>query len=138
MLTLAELQALIAPIFPGLLGIQLVEASAERVVADLPVRAELCTTGGILHGGAYMAFADTLGALATVQNLPAGARTTTIESKTNFIGSARVGSVVQGVCTPVHRGRTTMVWTTQIIAADGKLCAQVTQTQMVLPAKPGG
>lgn len=133
---LASVQQILQPLFPGLLGIQLTEVSAERVVASMEVRPELCTTGGVLHGGAIMAFADTLGALATFANLPEDARTTTIESKTNFLGAAPAGSRVVGECTPFHRGRTTMVWQTLVRSESGKLCAVVTQTQMVLPAPP--
>ena len=133
---LAPIQQILTPLFPGLLGIQLSEVSQERVVASMEVRPELCTTGGVLHGGAIMAFADTLGAVATFANLPEGARTTTIESKTNFLGAAPAGSRVIGECTPFHRGRTTMVWQTLVRSEAGKLCAVVTQTQMVLPASP--
>ena len=134
--TLASIQQRLAPLFPGLLGIELSEVGPERVVASMAVRPDLCTAGGILHGGAIMAFADTLGAVATFVNLPKGARTTTIESKTNFLGAAPAGSRVTGECTPFHRGRTTMVWQTMIRSEAGKLCAVVTQTQMVLPAPP--
>ncbi len=131
---LASVQNILAPLLPGLLGIELREVAPERVLASMQVRPELCTTGGVLHGGAIMAFADTLGAVATFANLPPGARTTTIESKTNFLGAAPVGTRVVGECTPFHRGRTTMVWQTLIKSEAGKLCAVVTQTQMVLPA----
>jgi uncharacterized protein (TIGR00369 family) len=133
---LASVQQIFKPLFPGLLGIQLTEVGPERVVASMEVRPELCTTAEVLHGGAIMAFADTLGAVATFANLPKGARTTTIESKTNFLGAALVGSRVIGECTPFHRGRTTMVWQTLVRSEGGKLCAVVTQTQMVLPASP--
>jgi uncharacterized protein (TIGR00369 family) len=128
-----SLEALFAPLFPGLMGIQLNKADKDRVVATMVVRADLCTTGGALHGGAIMAFADTLGAIGTFQNLPEGARTTTVESSTKFIGSAPVGSTVVGECVPFHRGRTTMVWQTLVKSETGKLCAVVTQTQLVLP-----
>ena len=130
-----QLQAMLDPLLPGTLGMRIDEVTTERVVASMEVRPDLCTAGGILHGGAYMAFADTLGAVATLVNLPKGARTTTIESKTNFFASAAVGSRVIGESTALHKGRSTMVWTTRITRADdGKLCAVVTQTQMVLPA----
>ncbi|MFZ1909074.1 MAG: PaaI family thioesterase [Burkholderiales bacterium] len=129
----AEIQERLKGIFPELLGIRLTEVTPERVLAELTVRPEICTTGGVMHGGAFMAFADTLGAVGTVANLPPGARTTTIESKTNFIGAAQVGARVIGESTPLHRGRTTMVWQTRISAESGKLLALVTQTQMVLP-----
>jgi uncharacterized protein (TIGR00369 family) len=119
--------------FAGLLGIELKEAGKERVVAELRVREELCTSNSILHGGAVMAFADSLGGLATFLNLPEGAKgTTTIESKTNFLGAARVGQVVTAECTPIHRGRTTQVWQTRLTGEGGRLVALVTQTQMVL------
>ena len=130
--TLASLESLLAPLFPGLMGVRLMEAAADRVVASLKVRADLCTTGGTLHGGALMAFADTLGAVGTFLNLPEGARTTTVESSTKFIGAALVGSTVIGDCTAFHRGRTTMVWQTLVKSDAGKLCAVVTQTQLVL------
>ena len=131
---LASVQQILKPLLPGLLGIELAEVGPERVVATMQVRPELCTTGDVLHGGAIMAFADTLGAVATFANLPKGARTTTIESKTNFLGAAPAGTRVSGVCTPFHRGRTTMVWQTLVKTEAGKLCAVITQTQMVLPA----
>lgn len=134
-MSLAEsIQQRLKGIFPELLGIRLTEVTPERVLAELTVRPELCTAGGVMHGGAFMAFADTLGAVGTIANLPPGARTTTIESKTNFIGAAPAGSRVIGESTPLHRGKTTMVWQTRVSSESGKLLALVTQTQMVLPA----
>ena len=114
------------------IGLQLVSATKERVVAQLPVTKQLCTRPDVLHGGAIMAFADTLGAAGAVLNLPAGAGTTTIESKTNFMGPAALGTTITGEATPVHRGRRTQVWQTRITGENGKLVALVTQTQMVL------
>jgi uncharacterized protein (TIGR00369 family) len=114
------------------LGIEILEATKEKVVGRLKVRAEICTSGHILHGGAIMAFADTLGATGAFLNLPDGAGTTTIESKTNFIGGAKEGTTVTAESTPVHIGRRTSVWTTKITREDGKLVAIVTQSQMVL------
>jgi uncharacterized protein (TIGR00369 family) len=134
MLSLETIQKLLDPLFPGLMGVRLVEATPERIVGELTVRPDLCTAGGILHGGAYMAFADTLGAVGTVLNMPEGKRTTTTDSSTKFIGGAKVGTMVVGECIALHRGRTTMVWQTAIRTADGKLCAVVTQTQLVLDA----
>ena len=131
--TISSLQELLNPLFPGLIGMQLIEVTPERVVGSLEVRPDLCTTGEILHGGAIMAFADTLGAVATVVNLPQGARTATIESKTNFLGAAPVGTRLTGECSAFHRGKTTMVWQTLVKTETGKLCAVVIQTQMVLP-----
>lgn len=118
--------------FAELLGIRFTEANADRIVAEMTVRPDMCTRPDILHGGAAMAFADTLGAAATVVNLPEGKGTTTLESKTNFLGPAAVDSTVTGECTPVHRGRRTMVWQTRITNEDGRMVALVTQTQMVL------
>ena len=135
MIDLASLQRILEPLFPGLMDVQLVEAAPERVVARMLVRPDLCTTGKSLHGGALMAFADTLGAVGTFVNLPAGKRTTTIESSTKFIGGAAEGSTVIGECSALHRGRTTMVWQTLVkVEANGKLCGVVTQTQLVLDA----
>jgi len=132
---IAAIQKILDPLFPGLMGVRLVEASPERVVAELEVRADLCTAGSIMHGGAYMAFADTLGAVGTLINLPPGRNTTTTDSSTKFIAGAKVGTKVRGESVPLHRGRTTMVWQTNIINAEGKLCAVVTQTQLVLEAR---
>jgi 1,4-dihydroxy-2-naphthoyl-CoA hydrolase len=101
-------------------------------VAEMIVREDLCTRPAVLHGGAMMALADTLGACATVLNLREGAGTTTIESKTNFLAPAPVGSVVTAECLPIHRGKRTMVWQTRISSAEGRLIGIVTQTQMVL------
>jgi uncharacterized protein (TIGR00369 family) len=132
MMDIQSIQTLIDPLLPGLLGIRLTEVTQDRVLARLVVRPDLCTAGGILHGGSVMAFADTLGAVGTVMNLPSGARTTTIESSTKFLASAAVGSTVTAECTAFHRGRTTMVWQTLIRNEAGKLCAVVTQTQLVI------
>jgi 1,4-dihydroxy-2-naphthoyl-CoA hydrolase len=115
-----------------LIGVEIVEATKAKVVGKLKVRPEICTTFDTLHGGAIMAFADTLGATGAFLNLPPGAGTTTMESKTNFIGAAKVGSTVTGESTPIHVGKTTSVWTTRITRDDGKLVAVVTQTQIVL------
>jgi uncharacterized protein (TIGR00369 family) len=118
--------------FAELLGIEFVSASPERVVAEMTVREDLCTVPAVLHGGAIMAFADTLGAMGTIVNLPQGAGTTTVESKTNFVAPAPVGARVIGETTPVHRGRRTMIWQTRISTSEGRLIALVTQTQLVL------
>lgn len=134
MLDTATVQKMLDPLFPGLMGVRLTELAPDRVVAEMPVRADLCTGGGILHGGAYMAFADTLGAVGTVVNLPPGARTTTTDSSTKFIAGAPVGSTVTGESTAFHKGRSTMVWQTLVRNEAGKLCAVVTQTQLILDA----
>jgi len=118
--------------FAELLGIEFVSAAPDKVVAEMTVRDELCTVPAVMHGGAVMAFADTLGAAGTILNLPEGAWTTTIESKTNFVAPAPAGMRITGETIPVHRGRRTMIWQTRISTAEGKLVALVTQTQLVL------
>lgn len=118
--------------FPTLMGVKILSAEKEMVRAQIAVRADLCTAGHIMHGGAIMAFADALGAIGAVLNMPREANTTTIESKTNFIGAAKEGSTVTGESTPVHVGKRTSVWQTRITREDGKLVAIVTQTQMIL------
>jgi uncharacterized protein (TIGR00369 family) len=118
-----------------LLGIRFVETTADRVVAELTYRPDLTTVGGSLHGGTLMAFADTIGAAATVLNLPPGAAgTTTIESKTNFMAAGRAG-VIRAEATPLHRGKRTMVWQTRVTDASGRLLSVTTQTQMVLDGR---
>ena len=120
------------PAFAQFLGIKITEVTRERVMAELPVRDDLNNRHGIMHGGAIMALADNLGGTATTANLKPGQRTATIESKTNFFASIPIGDTAYAECTPLHRGRTTMVWQTRITRSDGKLCALVTQTQAVL------
>jgi uncharacterized protein (TIGR00369 family) len=122
--------------FAALLGVEFVSAAPDRIVAELIVREDLCTRPAVLHGGAIMAFADTLGGVGTMLNLPEGAATTTIESKTNFIAAAPVGTRLTADATPLHRGRRTMVWQTRISTAEGRLVALVTQTQLVLEPRP--
>lgn len=119
--------------FSRLMGVRVVEATPTVVRGELEVRADLCTAGGILHGGAIMAFADALGAIGAFLTLPEGAAgTTTIESKTNFLAAAPQGTLVTGEATAVSVGRRLSVWQTHIRRADGKSVALVTQTQMVL------
>jgi uncharacterized protein (TIGR00369 family) len=119
--------------FARLMGVTVLEASPDKIVGELAVRDDLCTSGGILHGGAAMAFADSLGAIGAFLSLPEGAAgTTTIESKTNFLGAAKSGAVIRGETTPVHRGKRTSVWQTKITTAEGKPVTLVIQTQMVL------
>lgn len=133
MTDLERLQAAPMP-FAALMDVRFTEASKERVVATLVVREELCTAGDVVHGGALMAFADTLGAAATGLNLLPGVGTTTLESKTNFLSAGRVGATLVATTTPIHRGRRTQVWQTRIETSDGRLVALVTQTQMVFAA----
>jgi len=127
----ARLQQELPPL-PRWMGIKVVEATPERVVAELTVREELTTGGDIMHGGAIMAFADTVGALGTVVNLREGQGTTTLESKTNFFAASSVGTRLTAEAIPLHRGRRTQVWETRITNEQGRLVAKVTQTQMVL------
>ena len=122
--------------FAKLLGIRFLSATAECVTAEMKVRDDLCTRPAVLHGGAMMALADTLGGCATSLNLRDGASTTTLESKTNFLAPAAVGTTVRAECVAIHRGRRTMVWQTRITSETGKLLAIVTQTQMVLQSEP--
>src|SRR5271156_1827367 len=122
--------------FAKLLGIRFLNATVECVTAEMKVRDELCTRPAVLHGGAMMALADTLGGCATSLNLRDGATTTTIESKTNFLGPAMAGTTVRAECVAIHRGRRTMVWQTRVTSEAGKLLAIVTQTQMVLANEP--
>jgi uncharacterized protein (TIGR00369 family) len=119
-----------------LMGCELTSVALDRVTAEMTAREELGNGVGILHGGAYMTFADFLGALGTVVNLPKGASTTTVESKTNFFAPAKMGTKVFGEAIPLHRGRRTMVWQTRLTNAEGRMLAMVTQTQMVLMPEP--
>jgi uncharacterized protein (TIGR00369 family) len=119
--------------FSKLMGVKITSAEKDCIAGELVVRDDLCTVGGILHGGAIMAFADALGAVGAAMNLPEGASgTTTIESKTNFLGPAPVGMKVLAMTTPVQRGRRLSVWQTRITREDDKAVALVTQTQLVL------
>lgn len=133
-MNLAEtIQQRLKGFFPELLGIKLIEATPELIKAELAARGEICTLPGIIHGGAVMGFADTLGAVATVLNMPPNCRTTTIESKTNFFRALRSDGKIIGECTPLHKGKTTMVWQTRVTDEKGQLAAQVIQTQIVIP-----
>lgn len=119
--------------FAKLMGVAIIEAAPEKLTAEMTVRDDLCTVNSAVHGGALMAFADTMGGMATFANLPDSAKgTTTIESKTNFIGAASAGTTLTATTTPVHRGRRTQVWQTRIETAEGRLVAVVTQTQLIL------
>ena len=130
-MTLDEINANPMP-FAQLMGIVFTAATTDEVRAEMTVRPDLCTLGNILHGGAVMALADSVGAVATVLSLPPAKGTTTIESKTNFLAAGPVGTRVTAICTPLHRGSRTQVWTTRVLREDGRLIAAVTQTQMVL------
>jgi len=136
MIPIDVLQKTMEGLFPEHLGVRLVAVDEERVVGELDVVEHHCTTPGVLHGGAVMALADTLGAYATAIQLPPGARTTTLESKTNFFAAVKSGTTLRGECVPLHRGRRTMVWQTTLRSADGVVAAIVTQTQIVLPRPP--
>jgi len=123
------------PPFANFLGLKVIEITRDRIVAELHVRDELINRNGTLHGGAVMALADNLGGTATIANIPTPASTATIESKTNFFLPVPAGDIARAECTPLHRGRTTMVWQTRIIRSDGRLAAMVTQTQIVIAPK---
>lgn len=119
--------------FAALMGVTFTQAEKDKVVATMVVREDLCTLGHAIHGGAVMAFADSVGAAATVINLPPDAKgTTTVESKTNFVGAAKAGATVTATTTPIHLGRRTHVWQTRLETDEGKLVAVVTQTQLIL------
>jgi uncharacterized protein (TIGR00369 family) len=119
--------------FAQLLGVEFTNVEADAVAARMVVRPDLCTLGGVAHGGAIMSFADSLGGAAAFVGLPEGAKgTTTLESKTNFVAGAPSSSTLVGRCVSVHRGRRTQVWQTRVETEDGKLIALVTQTQMTL------
>lgn len=118
--------------FIDALGIAFTEISKDRIVGEMEARAEHTNGADAVHGGVYMAFADTLGARGAIMNLPDDAVTSTLESKTNFLRGARPGKLT-GVCTPVHVGRTTQVWQTVVTDAAGKKLAVVSQTQIVMP-----
>jgi len=126
----AELQ----PPYADLVGMKVTLISKDKVLAELPVREELTNRFGVLHGGAVMSLADNIGGTATFANLRDGERTATIESNTNFFAPIPVGDTAFAECTPLHKGRTTMVWQTRITRGDGRLCALVTQTQIVIAA----
>ena len=135
--TVESLQHMLDPLFPGLLGLRITHADKERVSGTMVVREDLCTVGNRLHGGAVMSLADTLGAIGAYLNLAPGKSTTTIESSTKFTAGAKLGSTVNAESSLLHGGKTTMVWQTKIMNEDGKLCAIVTQTQLVLDAATG-
>ena len=126
--------AQVAP-FNKLLGLKVRHRSPDRSEAELTVREELCNRRGVLHGGAVMALGDTLGGMTASSSLPAGGRTATIESKTNFFAAVHLGDTASAVCIPLHRGRTTVVLETRITRGDGKLAAIVTQTQLLFEQK---
>jgi uncharacterized protein (TIGR00369 family) len=134
--TLKMLKSMSLP-FAELLGLEIVAADPDKVVARLTVRKELCTIPDILHGGAIMSLADTVGAIATVLNISGGATTTTVESKTNFLAAIPLGDVAEATCTPHHKGGRLMVWETKIRRSDGRLAAVVTQSQLVMRPDKG-
>ncbi len=122
------------PPFIKLLGIKFTSVSDDQLEAEMFVRDDMITPRDTCHGGALMSFADTMGAFSTIANMPVGASTLTMESKTNFLRAAPLGQTLRGVCSAVHKGRRTQVWRTEIFREDGKLVAVVTQTQMVIAA----
>jgi uncharacterized protein (TIGR00369 family) len=121
--------------FAALAGIEVTAATKEEVRGRMAWREDLCTLGGILHGGALMTLADTVGAACAFLNLPEGAGTATIESKTNLLRAVR-GGVVEAAATPVHVGRTMIVVQTDLRDDQGRRVALTVQTQAVLPASP--
>jgi uncharacterized protein (TIGR00369 family) len=130
------MQSLLDTMFPKMIGMRMLEVTPDKLRAELTVTPEICTSGNVLHGGAVMTMADFLGAAGTFLNLPPGAGTTTIESKTNFLAAAAAGQRVEATCEPVHKGKSTQVWRTEVKREDGRTIAVVTQTQMVLSGPP--
>ena len=130
-----NMRADVQPPFSGFMGMKVTLVSPERVTAEMLVTEQLSNRNGVLHGGAVMALADNLGGTATIANLTDGMSTATLESKTNFFAGIPIGDTAHAECTPLHRGRTTMVWQTKITRDDGKLAAIVTQTQIVMTKK---
>lgn len=122
--------------FARSMGFRILSANADELVAELPVRPDFANHNGVMHGGALMGFADSLGGALTFLNIPAERSTTTVESKTNFLRPIRLGEVAVGRCTPLHRGRTTLVMQTVVSRGDGQVAAIVTQTQIVLDWNP--
>ncbi len=118
------------------LGIELDSVTPERVIGRMKAADFVGNGNNVVHGGAYMAFADHLGAIGTIANLPKGATTATIESKTNFFAPGKLGGYLHGESVPLHRGKRTNVWQTRITDDEGKLLAQVTQTQIVMVREP--
>ncbi|MBF0279942.1 MAG: PaaI family thioesterase [SAR324 cluster bacterium] len=131
------LQNRIKGTFPDFLGIKFLEVSTRTIVAEMVVQKEFCNFSGYMHGGAVMTFADTLGALGTIVNMQENFRTTTLESKTNFLRSVNEGETITAESRRLHLGRSTMVWETTVRKETGKLVAVVTQTQMIMERKPG-
>lgn len=132
----ALIQRALDGMFAKVVPMKLIEVTRDRLRAEVTVTEDICTSGSVMHGGAIMTLADFLGASGTFLNLPPGAGTTTIESKTNFIAAASVGQKVTATCEPVHKGKTTQVWRTTVTREDGRVVAVVTQTQMVLAGPP--
>jgi len=118
-------------LFAAQVGVRFVETGLDRVVAELEIRGSLLNIRGVVHGGALMALADTVGGTAAVLNLPAGASTATIESKTNFFATGKSG-VLRAEATPLHKGKSTTVWQTRVTDESGRLLSLTIQTQAVL------
>lgn len=123
------------PEFAKHLGMQMIEAVPNRVVMELPVTEALSNRNGVMHGGAILGLTDNTGGTAASINLKPGENTVTVESKVNFLRPIRIGDVARATATPVHIGGTTQIWTIEVTRGDGKLAAQVTQTQMTIQWK---
>jgi uncharacterized protein (TIGR00369 family) len=133
MTVVEQINQVFTSLLPGHLGITIESATPEEVVGSLTVEEKLCTTAGIVHGGTLMALADTLGAVGAFLNMPPKMRTTTVESKTNFLRPAKTGAKVTATCRLVNKGRTLVLWLTEIRDSEGKLLAMVSQTQIYIP-----
>lgn len=120
------------PPYSQSLGLVLLTVSPDEVTAKLLVRPDMGNRNGVMHGGAIMGAADSIGGVAAAVNLAEGASTTTLESKTNFIRPIQIGEEITLTCIPLHRGRKTMIWQTTVARSDGRPAAIITQTQLTL------
>ncbi len=122
------------PQFATRLGLEITELLPERVVAQLQIRPELCNRAGFAAGGVLIDIGEMLASMLTLAALPAGARTTTIDSSTNFISYEPPGQTARAECALLHKDQTQMVWQTRITLPDGRLAAVVSQTQLIFAA----
>jgi 1,4-dihydroxy-2-naphthoyl-CoA hydrolase len=121
--------------FIDILGVHFTEVSKDLIRAEMEAGPQHSNGNGVVHGGVYMAFADTLGARGAIMNLPESCMTSTLESKTNLLRGMSLGKI-SGEATPVHVGRTTQVWRTVLTDESGRKLAEITQTQLVIETKP--
>lgn len=121
--------------YAAMLGIRWVSLAKDKIVAEMPIRADMANLNGTAHGGAILSLLDQVAGMGARQNLATTQSTVTVESKTNFFSTIPLGDVAHAEGVPLHVGRTTSVWLTRITRGDGKLAAICTQTQLVLEPK---